>query len=497
MNLLQQVLRSFTPVTNEIEKQTALQASTETKGLDPMQPGEYARTFPVNSIGIGTYGAGKFVKAYTSSSDLYSVASFLIRKLASIPWYVYEQKPGEKAAIALNRYKQLTSGALTPAALGQALIARKAAYDENRVLSSDSGLGKLLARPNANQGQDQLFEALFGYRILSGEANLWANRGGGTAGPIVELQVLPTQFVEDAYDPRDLYGILGHRLAVGTNIPIAKENLMRWKNWRPDFDAATRIHMRGLSIVEVGWKTYLMGDYGAEATAKLLKNGGAKGALTPVPVGNQVLRLEKPQLDAATNAVNERINGIENLNQIGVLAGPYDYLNFGLTAVDMDIINLMDLSLQQWCRMLGLPPVLFTPDNMADNNYQNALRDLVSNTCIPLLASLRDQLNKFLLPAFKVQGRAFIDFDVSGLAELQRDIEKLVNSLTRAYWLTEDEKRVMMNYEPKQGIYATSLVPQGLTPIEMIGMDLSTQEPPAQPGEDTEDDTDEEPDIAY
>lgn len=457
----------------------------EAKGLDPNTGGVMIGTIPVGSAALGTYGGGAFVKAYRSSADLYSVSSFLVRKMASIPWYVYTQKEGVQAKTALRKYQTLTKGAMTDAVLNRALVERKAAYDENQILDDKTGLGRLMARPNPTQGQDQFFEAAFGYRILSGEANIWGNSGLDPDGEIVEMQALPTQYVEDYYDPKDLYGILGHRLNVGGSIYIAKQNLLRWKNWRPDFDAATRIHMRGLSVVEVGWKTYLMNDYGAEATANMLKNGGAKGALSPQVVNGQYAKLDQTQLDKATNAVNKRINGVENANQVGVLAGPYDYLNFGLSATDMEIIEIMRLTLEQWCRMLGLPPVLFNTDNMADNNYQNALRDLVTNTVVPMLASFRDQLNKWLLPRFKAEGKHFIDFDISALPELQRDLEKMVNSLAKAYWLEEDEKRVMMNYEPKGGIYATSLVPAGLTPIDMVGQDISVQpDPEDEPGVD-------------
>jgi HK97 family phage portal protein len=453
------------------------------KGLNPDNGGGYlAGPVPVNAAAIGHYGAGNYSAAYTSNSDLYSVVTFLIRKMASIPWYVYTQKEGKAAATALRSYKMLTSGPMSPAAVQKALILRKAAYDEQEILDSSSGLGKLLAQPNENQGQDQFFESYFGFRILSGEANVWGNSGMDPKGEPVEMLVLPTQFVEDIYDPKDLYGILGYSLNVGKSIPLHKETVVRWKNWRPDFDAATRIHMRGLSIVQVGWKTYLMSDYGAASTAGMLKNGGSKGALTPVPVGNQVMRLDQVQLDMAKRDVNARFNGVDNVNTIGVLAGPYDYLNFGLSAVDMQTLETMKLSLHQWCRMLGMPTVLFDADHTADNNYQNALRDLVTNTVVPMMSSARDQLNKWLLPKFKAEGKNFIDFDVSSLPELQRDIEKLVNTLKAAYWLTEDEKRIMMNYEPKGGVYDTSLVPTGLTPIENIGQDISVDapEPPAE-----------------
>jgi len=70
----------------------------------------------------------------------------------------------------------------------------------------------------------------------------------------------------------------------------------------------------------------------------------------------------------------------------------------------------------------------------------------------------------------------FIDFDISALPELQRDMEKMVASLVNASWLTMDEKRIAMNYEPKAGAYDMSYVSQGLIPLEQAGMDLGSDD---------------------
>jgi phage portal protein BeeE len=129
----------------------------------------------------------------------------------------------------------------------------------------------------------------------------------------------------------------------------------------------------------------------------------------------------------------------------------------------------MKFSLEQWCRVFGMPVVLFSADNMSDNNYQNALRDLVTNTIVPMLGQLRDELNKWLIPNVGTSNE-FIDFDVTALPELQKDIEKLVSQLVNAYWLTLDEKRIAMNYEPLGGEFDKAYINSGLTPIEEIAM---------------------------
>ena len=89
-----------------------------------------------------------------------------------------------------------------------------------------------------------------------------------------------------------------------------------------------------------------------------------------------------------------------------------------------------------------------------------------------MLGQLRDELNKWLIPNVG-SGNEFIDFDVTALPELQKDIEKLVSQLVSAYWLTLDEKRIAMNYEPLGGEFAKAFINSGLTPIEDLNVDVN------------------------
>jgi hypothetical protein len=137
----------------------------------------------------------------------------------------------------------------------------------------------------------------------------------------------------------------------------------------------------------------------------------------------------------------------------------------------MDLVKTMTMSLQQWCRVFGMPSVLFDTSSTSYNNYQNALRDLMTNTIVPMCCSLRDELNKWLVPAFGED--VYIDFDITALPELQQDMERMSRILRDANWLTFDEKRVAMNYEEKGGIYEHSYVNSSIVPLEQVMMDLS------------------------
>jgi phage portal protein BeeE len=197
--------------------------------------------------------------------------------------------------------------------------------------------------------------------------------------------------------------------------------------------------------------------------------------LVPKAVGNQIPLVDEKTAANMQRALADRVNNNDRYGQVAMLQTPWEFLNFGLTSSEMALIDTMKFSLEQWCRVFSMPVVLFSADNMADNNYQNALRDLVTNTIVPMCAQLRDELNKWLVPRMGDKN-VFIDFDIMALPELQRDMEKMVNGLRSADWLTYDEKRVAMNYEPKGGAYDAAYIAQGLIPIDQAASDLSGED---------------------
>jgi HK97 family phage portal protein len=444
-----------------------------TKGLDP-NVSSYS-FIPVNNGQLLTqFDAQKYTTAYQDNGDVYSIVSFLARKAASIPWYVYKTNQGSRAKMALERYKRLSKGIGHPGALDQAIRERKAAYDEN-MIAQDSNTAQILGQPNGYQGTDQFFEQLFGMRFLTGEGFIWGNDGNLDNGTFTELLIMPSQYMDLVADPNDLFGLSGWYLSAGTgNIPLAKEDVMQWKSWNPNFDAVDRTHLRGVSPIKAAWYNYLMGLESAKAASKLMQNGGAKGALVPKVVGGTIPFVDEKTAANMQRALHDRVNNNDRYGQVAMLQTPWEFLNFGLTSSEMALIDTMKFSLEQWCRVFSLPVVLFSADNMADNNYQNALRDLVTNTIVPMCAQLRDELNRWLVPRMGDKN-VFIDFDIMALPELQRDMEKMVNGLRAADWLTYDEKRIAMNYEPKGGAYDTAYVTQGLVPIEEANMTLTPE----------------------
>ena len=432
------------------------------KGLNPNTQ------FPVMPImfggaTMGSWERDKGEEAYVTNADVYAIVSLLARKASSIPWYAYKKKKDKGSKLALERYKLASR---QPFDLKAVEKLRAKALEDDEIVT-DSDLARLLERPNPTQGQDKFFESLYIWYWLTGEGFIWGNNGNIEGGDIVEMYPLPSQKMDHVTDPEDIFGILGWKLNVGRGIYLPKESILQWKMSNP-LVIDDHVGIRGLSPLQAAYKVSMMGSEAETAGYSMMKNGGAKGALSPEPVNQQVPMVSLEQAQSIKDFMRDYVNGGTNKGNITVLQTPWKYLDFGLSSVDMQLIESQKITLHKLCRVFGVPVALFEADYMTDNNYQNALRDLVTNTIVPAIASLRDELNRWL-----ADEGVYIDFDVQALPELQKDIEKLITGLANASFLTFDEKREALGYEPKGGAFDVAYVNSGLVKLEDVGMDLT------------------------
>lgn len=417
---------------------------------------------------MGNYKNGDAInEGFADNADVYAIISLLARKAASIPFYVYEKSTSKDSKVALERYKALSRN---PVNVKEALKWRAKSYDDQQIVDNND-LARILARPNPGQGQDKFFEMLYIMYWATGEGFIWGN-DGDLGGEFVEMYALPSHYMDHILDTEDIFGVKGWRLSLGNGIYISKDNVLQWKMSNPIVDN-DHFNIRGFSPLQAAYRTMQMGNEAEKAGYSMMANGGSKGALSPEAVNNQVPQVTLEQAESIKDFVSRYVNGTKNKGNITVLQTPWKYLDFGLSSVDMQLIESQNLTLERLCRVYGVPVVLFSPDNMADNNYQNALRDLVTNTIVPAIASLRDELNRWLVRR-NGDDRYYIDFDIQALPEMQRDMEKLVAGLAQANWLTYDEKREAMGYEPLGGNFDRAYVPSGVIPIDEVSLDLGT-----------------------
>lgn len=392
-----------------------------------------------NSISL--YGESDFIsKGYNKNAAVYSIVSKCARKLAQVPVNHYRIKRNERKT--WEEYLVLTKDLLTPESVMEAKKMRKKALEDGVV---DSELSKLLQRPNNHQAGALFREQLYGYKLLTGEGNIWINRGGTEGGRPVGLEIIPKKHVQ-IKPGAGLWDIDSYVFVInGRLIPVPKEDVLMWAYANYNFNPQTLEHLRGMSPLTAGLLTMQADNEGEERAATMNKNQGAAGLL---------FREDKPSVDPTSTQVleirrqvNNTVNNKEMAGAFAVMAGKWGYHQLGLDAQQLQLLERSDVNMTKLCNIFDTPPGLFAKDQTYENAKENK-RNWVFDNIAPACYSLRDELNAKLLPAFNLDRESHtVDFDVLALPEMAIDMQKMITALKDADFLTLDEKRIAVGYE--------------------------------------------------
>lgn len=416
------------------------------------------------------YNIITYVNLFVENWAVYTIVSRIARRAASVPMYEYkiEDQSAQKQLKALRKM-------IKPHKAKKLYIK---SYGEQ---IEETDMTKLINQPNPCQGRDQFFEQLFRYYETCGEVFIWLNRGdyeydfltgGDLMAPIYEMIIIPAQYVELIPNPDNAFGILGYRFKNGGKYELIGINdMIHWKMPTVEFDAYTRIHLRGLSPLKPGLKPAEQVDALTDAQVSMAQNDGAKGVLYRDSDSTSG-KLSPIDETTVRTTIDRKIN---NRNVKGAVAflggmGKWGYHQFGQTGEQMQLNEAMDGSFVRLSNLFGVSPNLFMPGSTFDN-VKHAQRDLITNVLCPALESLCGELNKKLPKAFNTN--TILDIDITELPEMQDDMGTLVTSLQAAYWLSPNEKREAMNEEESPDPNMDKIyIPTTLTPLDDLNINL-------------------------
>jgi HK97 family phage portal protein len=308
----------------------------------------------------------------------------------------------------------------------------------------ENDLSKLLLRPNEYQGQDAFFESVAAQYLLTGEAFIYKNRGdvSNIAGKIVELIVLPTQFMNVIPDREDFFGVGGYELDItGNKLSIPRENVIHWKTANPIFDT-NGSHLRGFNPLQPQKRSIQQSNDVTDASTAMFQNGGAKGVLFNESLDN----LSQEQMDHLKSVVDAKINNKDVKGAVASVQGKWGYLGLGSSSVDMQLIEADEALIKKICNANGLPYELFQSDTTFANKKE-AWHFFITNTLMPMAASLYGEMTRSLVKDFG--GKGFIKTDFDELPEMQQMRIQAAISISTMDYLSRNEKRMMAGFEPR------------------------------------------------
>jgi HK97 family phage portal protein len=371
-------------------------------------------------------------KGYRFNSTIYSIVNLITKTASTIPFMVYEVKNENE----LKRYKSMTSGNFNSNAMLQSKILQKKALVE----VEDTELHELLNRPNPAQSYNAWLQEVVAFGKLTGNRYIYgiSPESGPNQNKYSELYVLPSQSVEinsgGIFDPIKYY-----TLDYNGEYKIDADSVCHIKDFNPYYDG-TGSHLYGMSPLKAGLRSLDANNEALTTGVRYLQNQTARGVLM-----SDEGDLNEVQARQLKDKFRQQYQGANNAGDVIITPKKLSWVNFGLNASDLSLIEQYNASIKDLCNIYNVPvQLLNNTDSSTYNNVNEAKKSLYVNSVIPELNKIKDELNRWLTPQYGE--KLYIDFDYTNIPELQEEMDKVVNQMTQAWWLTPNEKRAAMSY---------------------------------------------------
>ena len=391
---------------------------------------------------------------YRKNATIYSLINIITNAATTIPFQIYERKNEND----LKRYKSLTSGSIDAQSIYKANLLKKNALVE----LEGTELHQLLEQPNAAQSYSSWITELIAFGKLTGNRYIYgiSPETGVNQGKYKELYVMPSQIME-IVSGGIMQPVQKYRIEYQGAYDIEAEDICHIKDFNPYYDG-TGSHLYGQSPLRAGLRSLTTNNEAVQTGVKYLQNQTARGILT-----SDEGDINEVQAQQLKDKFRKNFQGADNAGDIIITPKKLSWVNFGLNASDVSLIEQYNASIKDLCNIYAVPvQLLNNTESSTYNNMKEAKKALYQNAVIPELNKIRDELNRWLVPKFGE--KLFIDFDYSAIPELQEENEKVVDQLSKAWWVTPNEKRRVMNYgvDEENPAMDNYYIPANLLPIE-------------------------------
>lgn len=193
----------------------------------------------------------------------------------------------------------------------------------------------------------------------------------------------------------------------------------------------------------------------ALTTALMQRGGRGTGALRYVPRDGAAPVLAEDQRAAVLRKLDEEWTD-RGKGRPMLLSSALEWVDMGQSVADLQAIDLRSTSAREVAFALGVPPLLLgLPGDNTFANYREANAAFYRQTVRPLAVKIAEALSHWLAPlapGFEVR----FDFDADAAAAYDR--ETLWDRAERATFLTVDERRALLGYEPLGGERGAAVV---------------------------------------
>ena len=402
---------------------------------------------------------------YRKNATIYSIINLITKAASTIPYHIYEKvNDGD-----YKRYKALSSGIGDPNVMIKAQMLKKHALVE----LEHTELHKLLERPNPAQSYASWITEMIAFGKLTGNRYIYGigPETGDNINKYTELYIMPSQIME-INSGGIMKPVESYTIEYNGTYHIPAEQMCHIKDFNPYFDG-TGSHLYGQSPLKAGLRSMTTNNEAVESGVKFLQNQTARGLLM-----SDEGDLNEVQAQQLKDKFRKDHQGSKKAGDIIITPKKLSWVNFGLNASDMSLIEQYNASIKDLCNIYNVPVVLLNnTESSTYNNVKEAKKALYQNCVIPELLKIQDELNRWLAPMYG--DNICIEYDFSVIPELQEETDKVVDQMSKAWWLTPNEKRAAMSYahDEDNPILDEYYIPANLIPASGSDIDFADPQP--------------------
>ncbi|MGR3824415.1 MAG: phage portal protein [Salipiger marinus] len=297
---------------------------------------------------------------------------------------------------------------------------------------------RLVLLPNAAQGKAELFEALYGQLLLSGDAYLEAVSAGD--GLPRELHVLRSDRMRlvpgaDGWPVAYDYVVDGrtHRFDVSGDLPP----ICHIKTFHPQDD-----HY-GLSPIQAAAQAVDVHNSASRWSKGLLDNAARPSGAIVWSGGDGQGSLSQDQYERLVAEMETHHQGARNAGRPMLLEGGLDWKPMGFSPSDMEFQQTKEAAAREIAVAFGVPPMLLGITGEATYaNYQEAHRAFYRLTVLPLATRVTAAVGRWL--AGFLGEEVELKPDLDQVPALSAEREAQWRRVAEAAFLTDPEKRRML-----------------------------------------------------
>jgi len=373
-------------------------------------------------------------KGYNYNADLYSIVNYIATTASTIPWKLYTMK-------------------------------QDGTLDEIK----NHPLIDLIERPNPEMGQALFINSAIGFKYLTGNTYIYAPKmeSGLNKGQTKEMYVLPSPLVEivfgSTFDPVRGFTFKYHP---DKRLEIPKEECLHLKTWNPETNNFGS-NLYGMSPIKAALRLLTQSNSAYAANTKSFQNMGAAGVFSRK--SGQDAELTQEQARQLKKDWDEKADGTNN--RVHFTSAQLDWTQLGLSPVDMAILESQKLSFRQFCNIFKFPSTILNDnENSSFNNILEAKKALYEDVIKPELYALRDELNRWLVPAYGEN--LYLDPDFSGIEALQENMKEKAEWLNTAWWIKGIDKQ-RLSHQQEDAEMDKYFIPAG---IQEYGKEITPDE---------------------